>query len=228
MYKDSPAFQDKEERRLITLASMENLIEFHKIERQEKYNALKFYAAFLGGGIALIAGISKLSEGIEAEIFKYISTVIVVTINLIITKKLIAVRGASNNIYHEYGRRLRYLLNTHSNDLNDDEKASMNQAFQKYIDAQKEGPLFPKHSVDGFEVQGFLFITIVFSLYFWFPINRIAECISQVSPCSTFIVAIIMFAHMLIVVHFSIDIWKNASKMPNISSNKPAANAPAR
>jgi len=219
MYKDSPAFQDKEERRLITLASMDNLIEFHKIERQEKYNALKFYAAFLGGGIALIAGISKLSIGIEAEVFKYISAVIVVTINLIITKKLVAVRGASNNIYHEYGRRLRYLLNSHSNDLTADEKALMNQAFQRYIDAQKEGPLFPKNSVDGFEVKGFLLITIFFSCYFWFPINNIAKNIFSISACAVFIFAL---AHVLMVAYLSIKIWIDSYKMPNISFNPDA------
>lgn len=83
-----PAFQDKEERRLITLSSMDNLLKFHEIERQEKHNALKFYSAFLGGGIILLVGISKISVGIEAEIFKYLLITIIVTINLLVVKKI--------------------------------------------------------------------------------------------------------------------------------------------
>jgi hypothetical protein len=222
VHKSSPAFQDKEERRLITLASMDNLLKFHEIERQEKYNALKFYSAFIGGGIALLVGISKVSIGIDALIYKYLSITIIVTINLLVAKKLIAVRGATNNIYHEYGRRLRFLLNSHSSDLDDDGLAKLRYAFQKYIDAQKQGPLLPKHSADTFEVKGLIFITVLFSLSFWLPVNEFIVSVLSGPVCASIALT---FIHVFTVFYFALSIVGGASRMPNISSNEPLPTA---
>ncbi|KJZ16440.1 hypothetical protein TW85_00185 [Marinomonas sp. S3726] len=216
MHQESPAYQDKEERRLITLASMDNLLKFHEIERQEKHNALKFYSAFLGGGIALLIGISKISTGIEAEIFKYITIILI--INLLVVKKLVAVRGASNNIYHEYGRRLSFLLDSHSSDLDTAGKNELDFAFQKYIRAQKLGPLLPKHSADTFEVKGLLFITILFSFTYWLPLSEFSNILQIESLCVSLFV---FFFHLGAVSWLSYSILKNAMKMPNVSSNKP-------
>lgn len=215
MHKGSPAFQDKEERRLITLSSMDNLLKFHEIERQEKYNALKFYSAFLGGGIALLVGISKISTGIEAEIFKYLSITIIVTITFLVAKKLIAVRGASNNIYHEYGRRLRFLLNSHSSDLDENGKIELSNTFQKYIDTQKIGPLLPKYSVDAFEVKGLLFITVLFSTSFWIPLSEFTKTVLNMPSC---LAVVLLIVHLVVVISISFIIINDAVKMPNISS----------
>ncbi len=211
MAKESPAFQDKEERRLIILSSMNNLLKFHEIERQEKYNTLKFYSTFLGGGIALLVGISKISTGLEAEILKNISITIIVMINLLVIKKLIAVRGASNNIYHEYGRRLRFLLNSHSEDLDEIGCEELNNTFKKYIDTQKEGPLLPKYSVDTFEVKGLSFITVLFSLSYWLPISKLF---------SIWIAIMLTFFHAIAIIIFTFKIINDATKMPNISQKK--------
>jgi hypothetical protein len=218
VHQGSPAYQDKEERRLITLSSMDNLLKFHEIERQEKHNALKFYSAFLGGGIALLIGISKISTGIEAEIFKYISITIILIINLLVVKKLVAVRGASNNIYHEYGRRLSFLLDSHSSDLDAEGKIELDFAFQKYIRAQKLGPLLPKHSADTFEVKGLLFITILFSFTYWLPLSKFSDLLQIELLCITLVVFIL---HLATISWLSYNILKNAMKIPNVSSNKP-------
>lgn len=169
-YKNTPAYGDKEERRLITLASMENLLKFHEIERTEKHNSLKFYSVFLGGGLTLVFGMAKFSFGIKAIILEVIAISVILLINFLAIKKLLSVRGASNNIYHEYGKRLRLLLNSHSSDLTNNEKENIDFAFEKYIDEQKSKDFLPKASADAYEVYGFYWLNVAFSLVYIIPI----------------------------------------------------------
>lgn len=169
-YKDTPSYQDKEERRLITLSSMDNLIKFHEIERNEKHNTLKFYAIFLGGGLSLVFGMSKFSFGFQSAILEFIAITVIVLINFLAIKKLLSVRSASNNIYHEYGKRLRLLLNSHSADLNESDKNDIDFAFAKYIDEQKKGDFLPPHSADTYEVYGFYYMNVLFSIAYVIPL----------------------------------------------------------
>jgi hypothetical protein len=169
-YKENPSYQDKEERRLITLSSMDNLLKFHEVERNEKHNTLKFYAVFLGGGLTLVFGMAKFSFGIKAALLEFIAITVIILINFLAIKKLLSVRGASNNIYHEYGKRLRFLLNSHSSDLDARGKKEINFAFKKYIDEQKSGDYLPKHSADTYEIYGFYVMNIIFSLAYIIPL----------------------------------------------------------
>ncbi len=90
MPNTTPSFQDKEERRQITISSLDNLIKFHEIERMEKYNAIKFYSVFIGGGIALLAGMEKISSGVEGACLKYLAISVILIVNLLVIKKLLA------------------------------------------------------------------------------------------------------------------------------------------
>ncbi len=211
--KSSPSFQDKEERRLIILASMDYLLRFHKIDRMEKYNAMKFYASFLGGGIALLLGVSKINVGIEQVILNLLLITIIVIINLLAMKKLIAVRGASNNIYHEHGRRLRFLLDTHSSDLDEQGIKDLKKSFVKYIDEQKSGPLLQPKSADKFEVYSFLFINVIFSLIYWIPFHKLGVLYPGFTiGCQIFVFGILILG----VIYFGCKIISDSSRMPNI------------
>lgn len=171
-YQDKPAYQDKEERRLIILASLEILVSFFDSDRQEKYNAMKFYASFLGGGLTLFIAASKFAEKLDLVIISYLIITIIVAINFLATKKLISVRIATTNIYHEHGRRLRYLIDCYDNDLDEDGKQQFQNSFQKYIDEQIDGEVLKKGSADKFEVMTFLFINMIFSLMYVIPIKK--------------------------------------------------------
>ncbi|TQF70509.1 hypothetical protein [Pseudoalteromonas luteoviolacea] len=212
MANDSPSYQDKEERRLITLASMEFLLKFHEVEKKEKYNAMKFYASFLGGGIALLLGVSKLTSGIEAEILKYLLITMIMAMNFAVVKKLIAVRIASNNIYHEHGRRLRFLLESHSSDLDEKGKSNLEKAFYRYIDEQKQGPILKKGSADTFEIKVFLFVNIMLSFMYWLPINGMLGHLAAVYDC---LPVVLFLTHLATVIFFSSHILKGTSDMPN-------------
>jgi len=174
-HETSPSYQDKEERRIITLESMKDLLKFHEIERQEKNNTLKFYSAFIVGGIALVLGITKLDlQGgvyVVASI-KFVSTSVIIIINYLLIKKLLAVRIASNNIYREYGERLEYLISHHRKDLDDDELCRMKLVFNKYFGTPKDPTkLLPKYSADRHEIYGLWFINLFFSLSYILPLR---------------------------------------------------------
>jgi len=232
--KSSPAYQDKEERRQIVLASMENLLKIHDGERTEKYNTLKFYAVFLGGGLTLVFGMTKFSVGITSALLEIVALTVIIAINFLAIKKLISVRGASNNIYHEYGKRLRYLLNNHSSDIAKDSETDkeLNNAFKKYIDEQKGGDFLPKHSADTYEIYGFYYLNILFSVIFIVPIFIIAkyvgcfdektkiieQIISGKVSCSCIITILaVQLAITLAVWWFGKYILANLPKTPNIS-----------
>ncbi len=208
-YRESPSYNDKEERRLITLSSMDNLLKFHEIERSEKYNTLKFYAVFLGGGLTLVFGMAKFSFGFKAALLELTAITVILLINFLAIKKLLSVRTASNNIYHEYGRRLRHLLNSHSSDLNEEEKETLDIAFQKYIDVQKKDNnlmtqlkekmkdeeknkkeihtlkhkiFLPTHSADTYEIFVFSWMNIMFSLAYAIPLVEIYKYLDLLNP----------------------------------------------
>jgi len=234
VYKNSPSYQDKEERRLIVLASMENLLKIHEVERNEKHNTLKFYAVFLGGGLTLVFGMTKFSIGITSALLEIIALTVIIAINFLAIKKLISVRGASNNIYHEYGKRLRYLLNHHSSDIekNSQSYKELDYAFKKYIDEQKSGDLLPKHSADTYEIYGFYYLNILFSIIFIIPITIIAKyagcfddkikVIEQITSgnISYICLGTIFISQFIITVAvwwFGRYILQNVTKTPNLS-----------
>lgn len=173
---------DKEERRAILSQSLDNLVEFHKVERDEKLRTFAFYTAFLTGALAIVFGIpflvgaNRLDESRIAEvaIIKLIALTVIVILTLLVIKKLIASRINSNNIYAEYGQRLEYLVETHSDDLDDDGKQKLRKSLNRYY-----GRLVPKskilsaYSADTHEVFGLWVISIVLSLSSIIPISEL-------------------------------------------------------
>ncbi len=237
--KMTPAFQDKEERRLIIMSSMDNLLKIHEVERNEKHNTLKFYAVFLGGGLTLVFGMAKFSFGIVSAMLEIVALAVIITINFLAIKKLISVRGASNNIYHEYGKRLRYLLSNYSSDIEkgSQEEKELDGAFKKYIDEQKLGEFLPRHSADKYEIYGFYYINILFSFIFIIPlasIYRYFGCFDEKTTivqqvCShtsgyffgcIFQIVIFQLIISLIVWWIGKYIIDTAPKSPNIGNNK--------
>ncbi len=220
-----PFFQEKKERRLITKFTLDNLIKFHEMEHLEKYNAIKLYSAVIGGGLALLTGMNKTTIGIEGIYLKYLATSAILTVNLLVIKKLLSIRYASNNIYNEYGRRLRYLINAHTSDLTQNEIKEFNKIFVKYVGTQKIGNILPEKSVSRFEIIGISLITILFSSLYLFPIKEIFQYIAK-SLSNTFIIAHVFIlstiATLFHVLFISIGIYcilKDVDKRPNIEEN---------
>lgn len=175
----TPKFRDKEERRLITLSSLDGLIKFLNLERSERNSALKFYSAFIAGGGATIIALSQIYESeniIEKAGISSIVITIVIILNFLMMKKMMAVRRVSTEIYHEYGNRLRYLLDNHSTDLSKKGEKEFLNSFKKYINNAKHvEDILPKYSIDRYEIYGMYCINILFSTLFFIPGSEIGK-----------------------------------------------------
>lgn len=150
-----------------------NLMKFHEIERNEKNNSVKFYAAFIAGGVAMIVGLDKLDNSIEDIFIKYLAISTIVIINFLILRKLIAVRIASNNIYDDYGRAVNYLMSELSTAENNDEISNI---FKNYCGAKDyKRKLLPRHSADRLEIVGLSRINVLFSQCYLIPTYELLE-----------------------------------------------------
>jgi hypothetical protein len=179
MYGQShPHFQNQEERRLITLDSMNALLRLHETERHEKAMAIQLYSIFIGAGMALVFGIQAKTVTSEIALLKLISITTILTLNFLMIKKLLAVRAASNNIYREYGRRLRYLMKLYSKDQTIRERKRMNLAFQRYYgDPPRKSKrlILAKYSADKYEIFGLWMINCLFSLTYVIPLVTLSR-----------------------------------------------------
>ena len=180
----TPSYQYKEERRLIIAESLGDLLKFHEVERQEKTTALKFYSAFMAGGIALVVALTKLQSGAEFSLIKLVAVFVIVIVNSLMIKKLLAVRQASNNIYNEYGRRLEHLIDTHSHDMKPTECEDLKtNVMQKYFGTVKDPKkLWGSGSADKYEVYGLSLINVLFSFAMIVPLVESYRWIIDVCP----------------------------------------------
>lgn len=157
----------------IIVALIGNLMKFHEIERNEKNNSVKFYAAFIAGGVALILGIDKLGSTVDDILIKYLAISTIVIINFLILRKLIAVRIASNNIYDDYGRAVNFLMNELSKTEGNEEIKSIFRNYCGIKDYKRK--LLPRHSADRLEIVGLSRINILFSQCFLIPTYELLE-----------------------------------------------------
>ncbi len=172
MTKTRSNYQDKEELRQIITNSLSDLIRFHEIEKSEKATTLKFYSVFIVGGISLIAAMTKFDQNNFTFVFiKFISIAVVISVNYLMIKKLLSGRLASNNIYNEYGKRLKYLVENHTHSpIPIKIKSLEHSVFTNYYgEIKNKKELLPKYSADKLEIYGLFLINILFSLSFIIP-----------------------------------------------------------
>jgi len=170
----SPAFRDKEERRLIIIDSLNGLLKLIDVEKQEKYNSMKLLLMAVTGGVGLIGWSTQntLQQNIALAFIEVIVIGSILALNYTIINKLISGRIASNEIFNEYGSRLRYLIETHLSDISFVPKEeAVSGAFKRYYSYKVKRGL---GNADKKEIYAFMFINVLFSFILMIPLITFA------------------------------------------------------
>jgi hypothetical protein len=176
-----PEFQDKEERRLILLAALEQITKFHEQDRKEKTDTIRFYVTLLGGGTAFLIAASKLSTTPLSAAVQLFIVVTVIAMHVMLLSKLFAVRVVSNEFYTEYTRRIKFLVENYMRDLGEIERNSFEQSHRTYYKLNKK-TLIPKNGADTIEIQSVTTLGVIFSGLSFFPIKLLIDINQCLAP----------------------------------------------
>lgn len=170
-------YTNKAEIQKICESSLKDLLEYHKIEREEKFKTFQFYGLFLGGGLALVTSAEKLDlDRHFLGIIQLVAIIVILSVIAMAIRKLIAVRQASNNIYLEYTSRLRYIVQIELSKNSIATEEDIKKHFNYYFNEPKnKKELLRSGSADYFEIKTLFCISIVFSLLSGWAIFNILD-----------------------------------------------------